>query len=107
MLADVNRPVSSAPDPTSPARRRGVAAAACLLTFVAGAAQMTYTTFVLYNLTGAVAWVSLCLGAGFLFGNIPVVKNNFSLITIGIVFVSVLPMVVEVLRQRGRKPGIG
>jgi membrane-associated protein len=68
--------------------------------FVAGAAQMTYATFVLYNFTGAVAWVGLCLGAGLLFGNIPVVKQNFSLITIGIVFVSVLPMVVEFIRQR-------
>ena len=68
--------------------------------FVAGAAHMTYATFVFYNLTGAVAWVGLCMGAGFLFGNIPVVKQNFSLITIGIVFVSILPMVIEFIRHR-------
>ena len=68
--------------------------------FVAGAAQMTYGTFVFYNLTGAVAWVGLCLGAGFLFGNIPVVKENFSLVTIGIVFVSILPMLIEFIRHR-------
>ena len=68
--------------------------------FVAGAAQMTYATFVFYNLTGAVAWVGLCMGAGFLFGNIPVVKQNFSLITIGIVFVSILPMLIEFIRHR-------
>jgi membrane-associated protein len=87
---------------------RFVPIARTFVPFVAGAAQMTYTTFVLYNLTGAVAWVGLCLGAGFLFGNIPVVKNNFSLITIGIVFVSVLPMLIEVLRHRKRQgSGIG
>jgi membrane-associated protein len=68
--------------------------------FVAGAAQMTSATFVLYNLVGAVAWVGLCLGAGFLFGNVPIVKDNFSLVTIGIVFVSVLPMVFELIKSR-------
>jgi membrane-associated protein len=63
--------------------------------FVAGAAQMRSASFVVYNAIGAVAWVTLCLGAGWFFGNIPVVRNNFSLVTIGIVFVSVLPMVFE------------
>jgi membrane-associated protein len=70
---------------------------------VAGAAQMTPTTFVIYNAVGAIAWVTLCLGAGWLFGNIPVVKNNFSLVTIGIVAVSLLPMVVEYVRGRNRQ----
>jgi membrane-associated protein len=70
--------------------------------FVAGAAQMTRGSFVLYNLVGAAAWVSLCLGAGVLFGNIPAVKNNFSLVTIGIVGVSLLPMVFEVVAHRRR-----
>jgi membrane-associated protein len=70
--------------------------------FVAGAAQMTTATFVLYNIVGAVAWVSLCLGAGWFFGNIPVIKNNFSLVTIGIVVVSVLPMAFELLSHRNR-----
>jgi membrane-associated protein len=70
--------------------------------FVAGAAQMTRRTFVIYNLTGAVAWVCVCLGAGLLFGNIPIVKNNFSLVTIGIVVVSLLPMVFELLAHRRR-----
>jgi membrane-associated protein len=71
--------------------------------FVAGAGQMTYGTFVFYNLTGAVAWVGLCLGAGLLFGNVPVVKENFSLVTIGIVIVSVLPMVFEYVAHRRRR----
>jgi membrane-associated protein len=70
--------------------------------FVAGAAQMTPGVFVLYNAVGAIAWVSLCLGAGWFFGNIPVIKNNFSLVTIGIVFVSVLPMLFELVAHRRR-----
>jgi len=68
--------------------------------FVAGAAQMSSPSFVFYNIVGAVAWVCVCLGAGWLFGNVPVVKENFSLVTIGIVFVSVLPVIVEYIRHR-------
>jgi membrane-associated protein len=70
--------------------------------FVAGAAQMTAASFVLYNAVGAVAWVGLCVLAGVLFGNVPIIKNNFSLVTIGIVAVSLLPVVVELLRHRGK-----
>jgi membrane-associated protein len=70
--------------------------------FVAGAAQMTPASFVLYNAVGAIAWVSLCLGAGWFFGNIPVIKDNFSLVTIGIVVVSVLPMAYELIASRRR-----
>jgi membrane-associated protein len=66
--------------------------------FVAGAGAMSYPAFAFYNVTGAFLWVGLCMGAGFMFGNIPVVRDNFSLITIGIVFVSVLPMAVEIAR---------
>lgn len=69
--------------------------------FVAGAAQMTTASFVLFNAVGAIAWVGLCVLAGVLFGNIPVIKNNFSLVTIGIVLVSLLPVFVEYLRHRG------
>lgn len=68
--------------------------------FVAGVAEMSYRTFALYNITGAVVWVGICIGAGYLFGNVPVVKNNFSLVALGIVFVSVLPVVIEYLRHR-------
>ena len=71
--------------------------------FVAGAVQMATATFVVYNIVGAVAWVSLCLGAGWFFGNIPIVKNNFSLVTIGIVGVSVLPMVFELISDRRQR----
>ena len=68
--------------------------------FVAGVAEMSYSTFAFYNVTGAVAWVSICLGAGYLFGNVPIVKDNFSLVALGIVGVSLLPMVFEILNAR-------
>jgi membrane-associated protein len=68
--------------------------------FVAGAAQMTSPAFVFFNLVGAVAWVVLCVGAGLLFGNVPLVKENFSLATIGIVFVSILPLAIGYARKR-------
>jgi membrane-associated protein len=68
--------------------------------FVAGAAEMRSHAFAFFNLIGAVGWVGLCLGAGLLFGNVPIVKENFSLVTIGIAAVSLLPMAVEFLRHR-------
>jgi len=68
--------------------------------FVAGAASMSYPAFAFYNVTGGIAWVAICVGAGYAFGNVPVVKNNFSLVALGIVFVSVLPALVEYLRTR-------
>jgi membrane-associated protein len=70
--------------------------------FVAGAGQMTPSRFVFYNLVGAIGWVGLCLGAGYVFGNVPVVKQNFSLVTIGIVIVSLLPVAFEFLSHRRR-----
>lgn len=72
------------------------------LPFVAGAAQMSAPAFGFYNAVGAVGWVVLCVGAGLVFGNVPVVKQNFSLVAIGIVAVSVLPMVFEFLKHRRR-----
>ena len=68
--------------------------------FVAGAAEMTYPSFAFYNVTGGIAWVVICVGAGYIFGNVPVVKENFTLVALGIVAVSLLPMVVEYLRHR-------
>lgn len=70
--------------------------------FVAGAAAMRSHAFVFFNLIGAAGWVGLCLGAGLLFGNVPVVKDNFSLVVVGIVVVSVLPMAIEYVRHRSR-----
>jgi membrane-associated protein len=68
--------------------------------FVAGAAYMTRASFVFYNFLGAAIWVGVCFGAGMLFGNIPIVKENFSLVTIGIIFVSILPIFIEMIRHR-------
>jgi membrane-associated protein len=72
--------------------------------FVAGAAEMTRASFVFYNFTGAAIWVGVCFGAGMLFGNIPIVKENFSLVSLGIIFASVLPIVIEVIRHRRSTP---
>ena len=71
--------------------------------FVAGAGAMNYRTFIVYNIVGAVAWVTLMLGSGYLLGQIPFVKERFELIVIGIVVLSVMPMVVEWWRARGAK----
>ena len=68
--------------------------------FVAGAAEMRSHAFAFYNLVGAAGWVILCVGAGLLFGNVPIVRQNFSLVTIGIVAVSLLPVLIEALRRR-------
>lgn len=68
--------------------------------FVAGAASMTYASFAFYNITGGALWVLICVGAGYLFGNIEVVKKNFELVVLGIIFISVLPMVIEFIRHR-------
>ena len=68
--------------------------------FVAGIGEMSYPKFAFYNIAGAVLWVAVCVGAGYAFGNVPIVRDNFSLVAIGIVVVSVLPMVVEFIRYR-------
>jgi membrane-associated protein len=73
------------------------------LPFVAGGAQMPYRSFMFYNVTGCVLWVGLCTGAGYLFGNIPIVKNNFELVVLGIIAVSLLPIVFEVLRAYAKR----
>jgi len=71
--------------------------------FVAGAGTMTYSTFALYNITGGVIWVGLCTLAGYAFGNVPIVRNNFTLVALGIVFVSLIPIMVEFVRHRGQR----
>jgi membrane-associated protein len=68
--------------------------------FVAGAAQMSSPSFVFYNFIGAAGWVVLCLGAGILWGNVPFVKAHFSVVTLGIVVISILPMAFELVRRR-------
>ncbi len=68
--------------------------------FVAGIGAMSYARFLGYNVIGGVLWVSVCLFSGYFFGNLPLVKQNFSLVVIAIVFISLLPAVIEYLRHR-------
>ncbi len=68
--------------------------------FVAGIATMSYLRFLAYNVVGGITWVGACLAAGYAFGNIPVVKNNFSIVILAIVAVSLLPLVIEYLRHK-------
>jgi membrane-associated protein len=71
--------------------------------FVAGAGYMSYGAFAFYNVTGAILWVTSCFGLGYLFGNIEIVRQNFSLVAIIIIFVSILPVVWEFLKTRRRR----
>ena len=66
--------------------------------FVAGVTAMGYRRFVLFNAIGATLWVGLFVGAGYFFGNLPQVKHNFSLVILGIIVVSFIPVAVEVLK---------
>jgi membrane-associated protein len=63
--------------------------------FVAGIGSMRYTRFFLYNVVGGVAWVSICLFSGWFFGDLPWVQRHFEAVVIAIVFISVLPMLIE------------
>jgi membrane-associated protein len=71
--------------------------------FVAGVGAMTYGRFMSYNVIGAVAWVLVCVLGGYFFGNLPVVRENFTLVILAIIAVSLLPGVVEVWRSRRAK----
>jgi membrane-associated protein len=68
--------------------------------FVAGVGTMTYRKFLTYNVVGGIVWVSLFIFLGYFFGNIPAVKDNFTLVIMGIIFISILPPIVEYLRGR-------
>jgi membrane-associated protein len=71
--------------------------------FVAGGGEMSYGKFAVYNVGGALLWVGICMGAGYGFGNVPIVKDNFSLVVLGIVAVSLVPAVFEYIRSRRRR----
>ncbi len=68
--------------------------------FVAGAGAMVYSKFLFFSVVGTLAWVGICVSAGYAFGNVPVVKENFSLVALGIVFVSLIPAIVEFVKSR-------
>ncbi len=73
--------------------------------FVAGAASMSYPKFALYNITGAVLWVVSLGYAGYFFGNIPIIKNNLTVVIIIIIILSIMPGVFEYLRHRRSSRG--
>lgn len=68
--------------------------------FLAGVGKMSYVRFAMFNVVGAVLWISVCLGAGYFFGGLEAVRKNFTLVVFGIIFVSVLPAAIEILRSR-------
>ncbi len=74
--------------------------------FVAGAGNMNYIRFLSYNAAGGVAWITLFLLGGYFFGNIPVVKDNFTLVIFAIIFISVLPAVFAYLREKFKQPSL-
>ena len=70
--------------------------------FVAGIGKMTYSRFMAFNVGGALLWIVLLLPLGYFCGNLPPVKKNFTLVIFGIIFLSILPAVIETLRERNR-----
>ena len=68
--------------------------------FVAGLGSMRYSRFVINDIAGAIIWVSVFVYAGFFFGNIPVIKNNFSIVIVAIILISALPAIIEFIRHR-------
>lgn len=70
--------------------------------FVAGLGKMSFTRFFIYNFIGGVSWVMLFMFTGFFFGNIPAVKQNFTYVIFGIIFISMLPTVIPYIRSKRR-----
>ena len=72
--------------------------------FVAGVGAMSYPKFITYNVVGAVLWVGLFVPMGYYFGNMPTVKENFSLVILAIIAISVMPIALEAIRARRSRP---
>jgi membrane-associated protein len=68
--------------------------------FVAGIGSMTYGRFISYNVIGGIAWIAICVFAGFYFGNLPIIKKNFSLVILAIIIISMLPGAIEIIRHK-------
>lgn len=68
--------------------------------FVAGLGSMNYRQFIVFNVVGAFVWITSLLFAGYFFGSLPIVKNNFSLVILAIIILSILPGVYEIVRQK-------
>ncbi|MCU0808957.1 MAG: DedA family protein [Candidatus Contendobacter sp.] len=75
--------------------------------FVAGAGSMNYSHFLFYNVTGAIAWTASFLYGGYFFGNLPFVKQNFTLVILAIIILSIMPGVIEYWRHRRAAAGTG
>jgi membrane-associated protein len=72
--------------------------------FVAGIGSMTYSRFIMYNIVGGISWIALFIFGGYYFGNLSIVKRNFTLVIFAIIFISILPGVIEYVRQRRQIP---
>jgi membrane-associated protein len=68
--------------------------------FVAGVGRMAYPRFLIYSVVGGITWIALFVSAGYFFGNIPIVKQNFSIVILAIIVISVMPAVIEYWRAR-------
>jgi membrane-associated protein len=71
--------------------------------FIAGVGKMTYLRFFSYNVIGGILWIILFVFGGFFFGNIPVIKRNFTFVIFAIIIISIMPAVIEVVREKRRK----
>jgi membrane-associated protein len=71
--------------------------------FVAGVGAMTYSKFAIYNVTGAILWVGIFLGGGYYFGGLEIVQKNMKLVILGIIIVSVLPIIWEIAKAQLEK----
>lgn len=68
--------------------------------FIAGASRMKYSYFIAYNIIGAILWVAICTMVGYFFGNFPIIKENFSTVILIIIFLSVLPAIFSIVKNR-------
>jgi membrane-associated protein len=71
--------------------------------FVAGIGSMPYSTFLGYSIAGGVLWIVSLITAGYFFGTIEIVKNNFSLVVLAIIFLSILPAIIEAIKHKRAK----
>ncbi|MCX8021876.1 MAG: DedA family protein [Syntrophorhabdaceae bacterium] len=68
--------------------------------FVAGIGSMSYWKFISYNVIGGIVWIAICVFSGYFFGNLPIIKKNFSLVILAIIIISIMPGIIEFLKQR-------
>ncbi len=72
--------------------------------FVAGVGRMRYGYFISYNIFGGLIWPAICIFAGYFFANVPFVRDHFSIVILAIIFISVIPVFVELIKGRSKKP---